>query len=465
MLKKLFTFYLIIFSFIFCQNSFGSQNIENSSNNNIISVKNSSQIAKSKILFSGFEANEPELDHQIQKIFNKIKSNLNSTNLFHILQFSQNNHNEDNNISSQLQNAALNSSLLIDSMPIFTNLQPFNLDFLVIFEANFDENNNIEIKIRIWDAIEQKQVLGKFYSSNPNNYKKIANIISNEIYKAATGEAKGHFDSKILYVSETGPANKRIKKINLIDFDAENRITLTNGHDLVLTPTFSRSTDDIFYLRYVDYRPQIFRLNIGSLENKKVGSFKGTTFSPYPHPQNDNLVLLSIILNGNTDIYELNVEQNIARRLTKNPAIDTTPSYSPDGKTIAFSSDRDGGQQIYLSDVNGTNVRRISFGKGSYSKPIWSPDGKTIAFTKIKNDQFFICTMSANGGNEKTLASGYLVEGAKWSPNGRYIIYSKKKAKFGIESIPKLYFVDVLTGFETKINTPELEGATDPDWK
>jgi TolB protein len=174
--------------------------------------------------------------------------------------------------------------------------------------------------------------------------------------------------------------------------------------------------------------------------------------------------LLSAIDEGNSDIYELNIAANSAQRLTKSPAIDTTPTYSPDVKYITFASDRDGSQQLYVMDVSGSSVKKISLGEGSYSKPVWSPDGKLIAFTKSKGGKFYIGVMTPSGSGERLLTSGYLVEGARWSPSGRYLIFSRKNSPYGQSSVPRIYIVDVLTGFEVELPIPAGEGATDPDW-
>ena len=108
--------------------------------------------------------------------------------------------------------------------------------------------------------------------------------------------------------------------------------------------------------------------------------------------------------------------QNV-NRLTNNPSIDTSPSFSPNGKNITFNSDRGGSQQIYIMDRNGKNVRRISFGKGRYATPVWSPRGDLIAFTKMLNGIFYIGVMNTDGSNERLLArvssrGTYL--GSKW---------------------------------------------------
>lgn len=438
-----------------------------------LSVKNE-DVPKTKILFFGFESNDPDIKSEVDEVFAQIRRNLKTTDLFEMLiQKGQVDVAIPKpvtiGVANDVGNSALDSfipdHLMVETLPNFEKYGKAGIGAIVIFSFDRDTAGNLAVKVRMWDVLDQRQLFGKFYSASEENHRKMANLISGEIFKAITGEKISHFDSQILYVSETGAANKRIKKINIIDFDGQNRRVLTDGSDLVLTPIFSKKQEEIFYLRYFEKRqPQIFSLDLKSSRTKKVGGFSGTTFAPSVHPKDRNVILLSAIVDGNTDIYEMNILTNSARRLTKSPAIDTTPSYSPDGKYITFASDRDEGQQLYVMDVSGDSVKRISSEGGSYSKPVWSPDGSLIAFTKIKGNQFYVGVMSVTGKGEKILSKGYLVEGAKWSPNGRYLIYSKKRGAYGKESIPRLFVVDIITGFEFEVPTPENEGATDPDW-
>jgi TolB protein len=441
------------------------------------SVKNE-DVPKTKILFFGFDSADPQFKSDVSDILGGIRKNLKTTDLFEILKqsgqiemampkpveigISNKGIGEFGNINTLLPAA---ENLTVESLPNFEKYSKAGIGAIVIGQFDRDAAGNLEVRVRMWDVLDQRQLFGKFYSASRDNFRKMSNIISGEIFKAITGEKVSHFDSQILYVSETGSANKRIKKISIIDFDGKNRRVLTDGNDLVLTPIFSRKPDEIFYLRYFEKRqPQIFSLDLNNLRTKKIGGFPGTTFAASAHPKDRNIILLSAIIDGNSDIYEMNIASNTAKRLTKSPAIETTASYSPDAKYIAFSSDRDDGQQIYVMDSRGDSVKRISNGGGSYSKPIWSPDGTLIAFTKIKGNQFSVGVMAPSGKGEKILAKGYLVEGAKWSPNGRYLIYSKKRGDYGKESVPRLFIVDIITGFEFEMPTPQNEGATDPDW-
>jgi len=429
------------------------------------SVKNET-IPKTKTLFFGFDYADPRLKSDSLEILERIRKNLKTTDLFEIVRQGgpMETTSPNQGAANSLSDGLVSQSLTVESIPNFEKYEKSGIGAIIIGQFNYDQSGNLEVRIRMWDVLDQRQLFGKFYTASKDNYRKMANVISNEIFKAISGEKIGHFTSQILYTSEAGPTNKRIKKINLIDFDGENHRILTDGRELVLTPIFSRKPDEIFYLRYFEGRPQIFSLDLKNLRTKKVGGFRGTTFAASINPKDQNLILISAISDGNSDIYELNISTNVANRLTKSSAIDTTAAYSPDAKSVVFSSDRDSGQQIYLMDDSGSSVRRISSGTGSYSKPVWSPDGKLIAFTKIKGGQFFIGVMTPNGKGEKLLTSAYLAEGAKWSPNGRYLIYSKKKGSYGKDSIPRLYIIDIITGFEFEVPTPEGVGATDPDW-
>jgi TolB protein len=451
--------FIIIFSLILIFVS------KNSSAQLSFNIKNE-DIPKTKILFLGFDSNDSRLRADISAITEIIKRNLASTDLFEILKQGGSLSTVSGSLAStNLPLASINEqNIAIEALPDFEKYRKSGVDAILIADFSYNWSHNLELKIRMWDVLDERQLFGKYYTSSADNYHKMANLISDEIFKSITKEKLGHFNSQILYVVESGSVLKRIKKIILMDFDGSNRRVLTDGNDLVLTPIFSKKKDEILFLRYKNNHVQVTRLELNNLRLKKIGGFKGTTFAASVHPQNPNLILISAIENGNSDIYEVNLDLNSATKLTKNPAIDTTPYYSADGKFIVFASDREGGQKLYIMNADGGSVKKISQNAGNYSKPVWSPNGNLIAFTKIIRNQFYIGLMSVNGKNEKLITSGYVVEGARWSPNGRYLIYSKKKGPYKEDSIPRLYTIDIITGYERELPVPAQEGATDPDW-
>lgn len=452
----------VLLYFFFISQSFAAMSLQ---------IKNS-EIGKTKIVFLGFDPISTlpgsNLRSDAETIFDQIEKNLGTTGLFEVVKENQQRNYTPVNSESEISasEAVIQNIISVEAVPDFEEYAKSGVGIIIIAQFDYSEIGNLEIRMRVWDVLDQRQLFGKFYTASYDNYIRVANMISDEIFKAVTGESVGHFNSKIIYVSESGSVKRRIKKIHLMNFDGSDNRVLTDGRDLVLTPVFAKTRDDIFYLRYFDNRPQIFSLNTENLRIKKIGGFRATTLTPEPHPTDPNIILLTAIFNGNSDIYKLNISDNKAIRLTNGSSIETTPSYSPDGKYIAFSSDRGAGQKIYIMDSDGSSIRNLTDlnSPGSYSKPVWSPDGKLIAFTKIRNGEFFIGVISTDGRGEKLLSSGYLVEGARWSPNGRYLIYSKKRSHYGKGAIPRLFIVDIITGFEFEVPTPKNEGATDPDW-
>ena len=441
--------------------------------------------SKTNIQFSGFQSQDPTLDRDLKIISDKIIANLNTTNLFKIINsdsevkfLTPSSYLDQNSsfsveeysapISSQGTSGYLapsvNPIFSIESVPDFERYSSQNISAILIAQANYDLEGNIELRLRVWDVVDRKQLFGKFYSSSFDNYQKLSNTISNEIFKSLTGELAGHFNSKILYISESGKLRKRVKRLAIMDFDGNNKSFLTNGRNLVLTPIFSKNPYEVFYLSYKDDFPQIFKLDLMSQTSIPVGGFRGTTYAAAAHPKDSNKVLLSAIFDGNSDIYEMDIAQNTATRLTKNPAIDTTASYSPDGEDIVFVSDRTGERKIYIMDRNGSSIRLLSKGAGNYSKPVFSPSGNMIAFTVLRNSKFYIAIMTRDGEDERLLTSAYLAEGAKFSPNGRYLVYSKTRSAYGPLSVPKLFIIDTISGYEYQLPSEPGEGASDPDW-
>ena len=349
----------------------------------------------------------------------------------------------------------------MDQAPEFLDWKAIKAQALIQSEIEEIDANTIKVSFRLWDVYAENQMEGQSFTTTKDNWHRIAHVISDTIYERLTGE-KGYFDTRIVYVSESGPATKRVKRLAIMDQDGENHKFLTNGAAMALTPRFSPNLQKITYMSYAGNIPRVYILDIETGEQEVLGDFPGMTFAPRFSPDSDK-VLLSYASNGKSDIYEMDLKNKKKKRLTHSGAIDTSPSYSPDGSKIVFNSDRGGNQQLYVMDADGSNVKRISFGNGRYATPVWSPRGDYIAFTKMAGGQFYIGVMYPDGTGERVLASGYLVEGPTWSPNGRVLIYFRQEKGRGKTTPPvKLYSID-LTGYnERKIITPA--DASDPAW-
>ncbi len=352
----------------------------------------------------------------------------------------------------------------LQTQPRFADWRAIAAQALVTGAAEVQTDGRLKIEFRLWDAVAENQMVGLAYFTVPQNWRRVAHIISDQIYKRITGE-DGYFDTRIVYVSEAGPQNRRIKRLAIMDQDGANHRFLTDGSALVLTPRFSPTTQDITYLSYFNGQPRVYIFNIDTGQQEVLGDFPGMTFAPRFSPDG-NSVIMSLSTDGNSEIYSMDLRTRLVKRLTNHPAIDTSPSMSPDGRQVVFNSDRGGAQQLYIMDADGRNVRRISFGDGRYATPVWSPRGDLIAFTKFGkgNNTFYIGVMKTDGSGERLLASSFLDEGPTWAPNGRVLMFFRQTQSdaSGKGGTSRLHSVD-LTGYNLReVVTPT--DASDPAW-
>ena len=352
----------------------------------------------------------------------------------------------------------------IDSLragPRFGDWRVINTDALVSGVIELQSDGRLRVEFRLWDVLAEQQMTGLAYVSTPANWRRVAHIVSDAIYKRLTGE-EGYFDTRIVYIAESGPQNRRVKRLAIMDQDGDNHSYLTDGSTLMLTPRFSPTSQEITYLAYVNDQPRVYLLNLDTGQQELVGNFPGMTFAPRFSPDG-NKIIMSMAEGGNSDIYTMDLRTRQVVRLTNDPGIDTSASYAPDGRQIVFNSDRGGQQQLYVMNADGTNVRRISFGEGLYATPVWSPRGDLIAFTRIHEGTFYIGVMKPDGSGERMLSSGFLVESPTWAPNGRVLSFFRQDPSDSQGRVrSRLYTID-LTGFnEREVATP-IE-ASDPAW-
>jgi TolB protein len=298
---------------------------------------------------------------------------------------------------------------------------------------------------------------GKTYTAQSESWRRIAHTISDAIYERITGE-KGYFDTRIVFISESGPAIARVKRLAVMDEDGANPIFLTRGDYMVLTPRFNPSAQTIAYMSYIGGKPRVYLFDLETGKQEVLGNFPNMTFSPRFSPDG-NKVALTLETNGNSDIYVMDLRSRALTRLTSDPAIDTAPSFSPDGRQIVFESDRGGSQQIYVMNADGSGQHRISFGAGRNGTPVWSPRGDLIAFTKQDGGHFDIGVMHPDGSGERLISSGWEDEGPTWAPNGRVLMFTREiQGGRGAQ----IWSVDVTGRNERRVMAPG--DASDPAW-
>jgi TolB protein len=348
------------------------------------------------------------------------------------------------------------------TLPRFGDWRVINAQALVQGRTQLVPDGRLKVEFRLWDVYAERQMVGLAYFTVPDNWRRIAHIVSDAIYKRITGES-GYFDTRIVYISETGSQIRRIKRLAIMDQDGENHRFLTDGGTLVLTPRFSPTLQEITYLSYYGDQPRVYIFNIDSGVQEVLGDFPGMTFAPR-FSADGNKVIMSMAKDSNSEIYTMDLRSRTVKRLTNHSAIDTSPSYSPDGKYITFNSDRGGSQQLYVMEASGAGVKRISYGKGRYATPVWSPRGDLIAFTKFTGGRFFIGVMHPDGKGERLLAEDFLVEAPTWAPNGRVLMFFRQERTKadGSGGKSRLYSIDLTGHNERQVITP-LD-ASDPAW-
>lgn len=356
------------------------------------------------------------------------------------------------------QGAFIEKITSMDAKPRFGDWRIINAQALVTGRGQLMDDGRLKIEFRLWDAFAEEQVTGIQFFAAPDNWRRIGHLIADTIYERLTGES-GYFDTRVVYIAESGAKDRRVKQLAIMDQDGANHRYLTDGKYLALTPRFSPSSQQITYMSYYRNQPRVYLLDIETGQQEVVGDFPGMTFAPRFSPDGKKIVL-SLERNGNSDIYSMVLTNRRINRLTNSAAINTAPSYAPDASRIVFESDRGGTQQIYVMDANGGNARRISFGDGRYGTPVWSPRGDLIAFTKMYQGRFLIGVMRPDGQGERILTEGYHNEGPTWSPNGRVLMFFREGR--GPGSGPHLYSID-LTGYNERIVTTPQE-ASDPAW-
>jgi TolB protein len=407
--------------------------------------------------FSATSAIEQDLSARISEV---IRSDLSGSAVFRMID----------------RQAFIERTLDINLAPRFADWTVIQAQALVVGKVIVDPSNNLIAQFRLYDVFGSDELFAQQYTvPTPDNWRRVAHKIADDIYSQLTGE-RGYFDSRIVFVSESGSPTERRRRLAIMDQDGANAEHLLSGVNSVLTPRFSPTSQTIIYSAYVpDARnPKITRLRVylydietgrqEVLSDVERSTNYAARFSP-----DGRSVVMSRERNGNSDIYIIELARRSETRLTTSPAVDTSPSFSPDGSMIVFTSDRGGSPQLYVMRADGAPMScpaggretacRISFGEGNYTTPVWSPRGDWIAFTKQRGGRFHIGVIQPDGKGERLLTEAYLDEGPTWSPNGRVIAFFREA---GPGAGPKLWSIDLTGRNLRRIQTPG--DASDPAW-
>lgn len=348
----------------------------------------------------------------------------------------------------------------LDAPVAWADWRAINAEALIVGSVAA-RGDTMTVKFRLYDVFSGKPLGdGMQFDASRAGWRRAAHKAADQVYARITGEGP-YFDSRVAFISETGPKNARLKRIGVMDYDGANPVWLTDDSSLVLAPRFSPDGKQVAFTSFALGAPQIMLMDVETLKTRPLKQQDGVmSFAPVFSPDGRWLVY-SREKGGNTDLWQMDLATGAERALTEAPGIETSPSYSPDGTQIAYESDESGTQQIYVMPADGSaEATRLSFGEGRYSTPAWSPKGDLIAFTNQRGGTFHIGVMNPDGSDEKMLTESFLDEGPSWAPNGRVVMFTRMTP--GGDGVARLHSVDV-TGRNMRPVTVE-GAASDPDW-
>ena len=356
----------------------------------------------------------------------------------------------------------IEKSIPVADQPHFDDWKAIGAQALLNGAAHVDADGRLRVDFHLFDVGARSELAvgansngGQQFTSTPDNWRRVAHKISDAIYEKLTGE-KGYFDTRVVFVAESGYRTNRTKRLAIMDQDGANPSYLTDGSAVVMSPRFSPNGGEVTFMALRPSGASIYLFSLQTGRQESLGSFPGMVMAPRFSPDGKK-VAFSVERAGNSDIYLMDLRTRQSKRLTADPSIDTSPSFSPDGGSIVFNSDRAGSPQLYVMNADGGGVRRVSSGGGRYTSPVWSPTGEYIAYTKQTGGTFHIGVMRADGSGEKILTTSYLDESPTWAPNGRVIMFERQTG-----GLPRLWTVDV-TGRILR-QAPYPSAGSDPAW-
>lgn len=361
----------------------------------------------------------------------------------------------------EIQPDAFISRVTSFSSPVqFADWKAINAQALITGAVTADGNGKLVVRFRLYDVFAGQELgQGLQLEGTQDGWRRMAHKVADQVYSRITGEAP-YFDSRVVFVAESGPKDQRSKRLAIMDYDGANVSYLTDSTSIVLAPRFSPDGKRVLYTSYESGFPRIYVMDVGAVQRRVLESQDGQmSFAPRFGPDG-RAVLYSVSRGGNTDLYRMDIDSGASTRLTTAPSIETAPSFSPDGSQIVFESDRSGTPQLYVMPAGGGEAQRISFGQGRYGTPVWSPRGDLIAFTKQSKGRFHIGVMRTDGSEERLLTASFLDEGPTWSPNGRVIMFTRETQ--GAQGSASLYSVDITGRNLRQVGT--TTGASDPSW-
>jgi len=277
-----------------------------------------------------------------------------------------------------------------------------------------------DIRYRLSDAVRQTTLGGESLVVSEADLRYGGHRIADWIYEKLTGE-KGIFSTRIAFVSRQGNRYK----LNIADWDGENVVTPLNSPEPIISPSWSKDGSRLAYVSFESKKPVVYVHTLTSGQRKAVANFKGSNSAPAWAPDGSTLAV-ALTIDGLSQIYLIPSDGGgQPRRLTSSTSIDTEPVFTPDGRSLYVHV----GSRRLATALPHPRWRRRRHARHLHRHlqrraRASSPDGRSLAYVSRRDGKFLVVVRDLSSGAEQVLSEGGREESPSFAPNGRWIMYA-----------------------------------------
>jgi TolB protein len=284
-----------------------------------------------------------------------------------------------------------------------------------------EKDNAFSLEAYLYDTGDGELLFGKRYGGvAPTEWRRVVHRLADDIIMAVTGE-KGIMSSRVLFVAGNG----RNRDVYVSDLDGNGVQRLTTHNQIVVSPAVSPDGKYLAFTSYKEGKPNLYVIDLETNRDVYVDRQEGMKIGAAW--MDNKTVAYSFTAGKFSTIYAVNVESKERRELFRKDGILTSPAFSPDGKKMAFVSDMYGGPQVFLKDLTTGDVKRLTYIGKYNTSPAFSPKGDLIAFVTKTDGGIEVCVMNPDGSDARALTEGGINDSPRFSPCGRYILYSSQQ--------------------------------------